>query len=432
MTAPDDPQVDRKHDSRVLFLASSFPPANRPGSPRTWHIATSLAQRGWSVTVVTVEPSQWVRRDPDVDEQLRAAGIRRIAVRNAFPSVTGGLLKRSRIIPSIVARGLRKLSSIFQIDPQVGWFRPVEWRCSRIDPSTVDVVLVSAPPFGLLPSARRIAERLGRPLVVDYRDVWTANPMLRRPPARRHRRADRAVIERASAVTTVSPSMAGLLRTRMGAGDKVHLIPNGYNAADLAGVRPLSYGEFAIAYAGTFYLPERTITPVFEALALLDRQQPALPMWRFHYFGPHGAHVVATARECGLNPDRVVCHGSVSRPEALAAVAGANLVTVVTTIAREGTEAERGVVTGKIFEAIGLRRPMLVIAPENSDVEGVLRISGLGRVFSGPDTGLIAQFISEVMVGSVPPAASPERYEWASIGLTLSDLLRSVARRNRV
>jgi hypothetical protein len=48
--------------------------------------------------------------------------------------------------------------------------------------------------------------------------------------------------------------------------------------------------------------------------------------------------------------------------------------------------AEAGIITGKIFEALGLGVPILVIAPHGSDVEAVVDNAGCGSVFSGSET----------------------------------------------
>jgi glycosyltransferase involved in cell wall biosynthesis len=428
-------EVTAARKPRVLFIASSFPPANRPGSPRTSNIALALAGSGWDVTVLTVDPAQWVRLDPDhgLENRLADSGVRRLTVANPWPSLTGGLLHRSRFTPAIAARALRKACTVLQIDPEIGWTRAALKAARRLEGEQFDLVFASAPPFAVLTLAMRIADRLRLPYAVDYRDLWTLNPMRKRPPAARHVRRDREVLARAAAATVVSPSLAELLRAQPGAAEKVHVLPNGYRREDLENVRPTAFGHFAILYAGTFYLPHRSIRPILEALALLERREALAQPWKFHYYGHQGSHVASVAAEVGLPESRIELHGAVPRAEVLAATAGAGLVTVITTVNREGTLADRGVVTGKIFEAVGLERPMLVIAPPASDVESVLATAGRGRVIAGTEIESIASYIAHVANGGrIAGAVQPDAYEWSRLGERLSAILSGALMRERL
>ena len=95
------------------------------------------------------------------------------------------------------------------------------------------------------------------------------------------------------------------------------------------------------------------------------------PPWAFHYYGPHQAHVREMALKFGIQ-DKVILPGKVSREAALSAIAGAGLPRSHVGIDGRSAE-EKGVITGKIPEAIGIRTPLLVVAPAGSDVEGSLR-----------------------------------------------------------
>jgi hypothetical protein len=52
--------------------------------------------------------------------------------------------------------------------------------------------------------------------------------------------------------------------------------------------------------------------------------------------------------------DRVIIHGNVSRKEALTATRGAGAAVVITSVAKRASLEENGIMTGKIYEALGL------------------------------------------------------------------------------
>ena len=169
-------------------------------------------------------------------------------------------------------------------------------------------------------------------------------------------RGEERLLTLCAATTIVSPSCAASLRARFGHAARPHVLTNGYDPEEMADVRPHEFGHFAIVYAGIFYPPTRQISPVTAALGLLREDglgaKPTAD-WRFHYYGPQEEHVRASARQFGVL-DRVVCHGFVSRAEALSALQGAGIAVVITSVADEGSREDQGTVTSKLFDALGL------------------------------------------------------------------------------
>lgn len=129
-----------------------------------------------------------------------------------------------------------------------------------------------------------------------------------------------------------------------------------------------------------------------EALQKLENLN-SVTNWRFHYYGPHGEYVEQAADRAGIR-DRVVSHGTVAHHVVLSALRGANCAVVITSVDDSVTPAKSGVITGKIFEALGLRVPILVIAPHGSDVESIVRVTGCGSVFSASETEGMAHFLA--------------------------------------
>jgi hypothetical protein len=148
--------------------------------------------------------------------------------------------------------------------------------------------------------------------------------------------------------------------------------------------------------------------------------------WKFHYFGCHGHHVRQAAQAHAIS-ERVVIHGTVGRQESLAAIAGAGAAAVVTTVYETGSLSDRGMITGKIFEPIGLGTPVLAIAPRGSDMEQVVKIAGGGDVFFGSETWRIAEYLAGLMNGEVPPFRNPEAFSWPSLIRLTDTILRRSA-----
>jgi hypothetical protein len=218
------------------------------------------------------------------------------------------------------------------------------------------------------------------------------------------------------------------LQSRFGLGAKVHVVTNGYNAEEQVNVEPHHFGHVAMVYAGIFYPPVRVITPVMAALQHLKQtSRHSSRAWYFHYYGPHEALVRVAAMQYAVM-DRVILHGKVPRLEALAAVRGADLAVVITSIAEQGTLADNGMITGKLFEAVGLGTPVLLIAPAGSDARAVVAATASGQSFTASETAGIGAFLTEVIEGRVARPTIPEAYAWQSIAKNMAGVLQVVLR----
>jgi glycosyltransferase involved in cell wall biosynthesis len=413
---------------RLLMVAYYFPPANKVGGIRAFNIAKALARRGWDVTVLSPGISNWrnVERSEDVARELESEGIRCMrtghGLRNLSPH---DLACRKGRIAWIWGGVCRRTARFLGVEYQIGWFKRAARACAVFDAEDIDLVLATGPPFIGFRLAAEIAERLGRPYVLDYRDLWTRNPHAQRAARGVASSAEGRLIEGAAAVTVVSTQLAESLRCSFGVRRKVYVITNGYDPEDLAGVEPRDFGHFAIIYTGQFIPPKRVIDPLLAVLTRLKAMNIEKP-WRFHYFGPHGEHVRTAMANHDLDKE-VIVHGNVTRREALAATAGAGVSIVITSVSETASREDLGIVTGKVFESIGLRKLVLAIAPRGSDLEPILTSSGTGLRFSGSEIEPMAKFLAEAIKGTASiDAQRPEQYSWPEIGETVHELLSSV------
>jgi glycosyltransferase involved in cell wall biosynthesis len=211
---------------------------------------------------------------------------------------------------------------------------------------------------------------------------------------------------------------------QFGVGKKLHVVPNGYDPEQLCRVEPHDFGHFAIVYAGNFYPPKRVISPVMAALRRLKQTANAQTrQWYFHYYGHQETHVREEASRFGVT-EHVVLHGKVPWSEALAAVRGAGVSVVITSVDEEATLEEKGIVPAKVFEALGIRTPVLLISPESSDARAITESTGLTRSFTGPRTNEIASFLNDAMIEAVPKPQGNDLYSWTNVVRKMDAALR--------
>lgn len=419
---------------KVLFLSCYFPPVQVIGAVRTGNMARYLARIGWEVTVVT--PHSYVWRNVDdsekVSRELDAEGIHRILTAHHWRCLVPNHLKCwNQNVGWVIGGIFRTIVRRLGVDKHVGWIKEAERACSHLSSKDVDVILTSGSPFVTFRLARILSDRLRRPYVLDYRDPWTQNRFVDLPPRSATIQQEASLLECCAAVTIASPSWGADLDQRYGVGEKVHVVTNGYDPDEMATVKPYDFGHCAIVYTGTFYPPKITVAPFLAALKCLkESPNKTNNEWYFHYYGLQEDYIRQQAARYGLT-DRIVLHGRVPRREALSAVKGASLALVISSIYEQCPLKDKGTIPAKIFEAIGLGTPVLLISPIDSDIRALVAPTGLVKSFTGEETQGMVSFLREVVGGQSPQPKNIEGCSWTTISKNLDAILRGVVARNR-
>jgi glycosyltransferase involved in cell wall biosynthesis len=413
---------------KVLFLARPFPPLQAPGCARTWGMAKYLSRLGWEVTVVTPQPSVWryVENPQGIDAQQKKEGVRRILTDHQWRCLMPDFLNcRNQGLSWVIGGVARRAAQHFGIDTGIGWIKAAERACINLTATDVDVILATGSPFAAFTVAKHLSTRLGCPYVLDYRDLWTTNPHALSPTRPATIQEEKRLLLDCAAVTTVSPSLGSIISQCFGLEEKIHVITNGYDPEELAEVQPYNFGHFAIVYTGTFYPPKRVISPVMAALkGLKELTRDRERNWYFHYYGGHASHVREEAKRFKVE-DRVVLHGSVPRAEALSAICGAGIAVVITSVAEKPTVEDQGIVSAKVFEALGLGIPTLVVAPSGSDVELIVKPTGLAQIFSASEIDGMALFLQKKICGQKVQLRGSANLAWPTLAQTLASVLQT-------
>ncbi len=351
---------------RVLVIARDFPPASGAPAIRISKLAKYLGEFGWVPTVITAPADHaW-----DLDTSLSADLAPGLAVSRtprlfsgALPPnvshVGGGTPARKR------SRSSRLITRICYPDPSLLWAIPAAREAARLGQSQ-DAVITSGPPFSTHLAGLWVSRRLGLPWVADYRDNWSGNPATGNHPVRHRldRLLDARILRTASAVTVVSRAAAVDLQDQFGIpAANLFVAMNGFDVDDLP-TSPDRSKEFVICYAGSLD-ERRDIRPLLTALQHAGRQNSDLARdLRLSMMGriPSWAGEAAL-RELGS--DRVTINGLRPHREALREASSAAVLLVLSSTA----EAGGATMTSKLLECLGLRRPVLMLAPSGPGVD---------------------------------------------------------------
>lgn len=241
----------------IFLLAYEFPPLNVGGVQRPLKFVKYLPEFGIKPVVFSLDPASYplVFEDAPLDASTEAE----------IPPATELVRVASDDIVSLKQGKLRDfLTTWFSVLPREGqgWRQHLEQAFSQqLEKHRPAALMVTAPPFSIIPLAVDLAERYDLPLLLDMRDAWSGWNMTPYGSYFHYLATlalERRCFESASAVIATSDqTMADFQRLHSGIpATKFHLITNGYdqNVPDWD-VKPLATGDdkFTIGYVGSFY-----------------------------------------------------------------------------------------------------------------------------------------------------------------------------------
>ena len=382
---------------KILLVNFDFPPTQGPGIWRMLGFARHLPALGWKVSVVCADRSTWHDRTepglldtlpPDID-------VHRVRGRPA------GAIAR-KLFPRSVAAFWRDLFPDPSFLPALKMARQV---LIRTGGERRPLVLVTSGPPHASHLAGLLLKRL-RPClwIADFRDLWMDDPVLAWSGAyqrRLGRIAEKAVLSRADAVVTVSPSWVAHLGRKATA--PVVLIRNAADLDDLEVPPPRrigSPGERVLLFAGT---PQRNNTgeELWQGIRqfLAGRDHSASPI-RFAFLGLDSPTRERIAR-LGLT-GHIHDLGAQPQRETVALLRGADASLVPIRVT--GEPASKGTIPAKVYQAVALRRPIVLLADPDGDAAALL--TGYPHLFArGDDPAAIALALKEFAAGALPAEA---------------------------
>lgn len=417
---------------RVLVIAYHFPPIGGSGTQRPAKFVKHLPHFGWQPYVITTDrpygdesqgydttlladipPATPVWRAPTPQPQpvyhlARRLGWRSVALGNApiapAPAPKGAAPRGTAPVPPdapLVRLRHALLAPLYwvhhpPVDPAFYWaLRIVPLARQIIERERIDAIFTTVPPWSALLTGALLRRLTGRPWVADFRDPWTDNTFIYFPSARRRavdQRLERACLDRADAVISVTGPWVEGLRSKAGQPDKPFvLIPNGWDRDDFPdqpapGKAPSPLGGeegvIVLRHPGSTYQGEPL--PLLRALEQLP---PAVTQrLRIHLIGhlhpqdraeiEHSPHA-----DCFLlSPQRV------SHPEALRLMRDAHVLLLL----RKGPDAS----SGKIFEYMMAGRPVLAISAKAGVAAQLVRACGIGCAVDAEDASELAQVLA--------------------------------------
>jgi glycosyltransferase involved in cell wall biosynthesis len=422
---------------RVLIIAYYWPPNAGVGVFRWLKFARYLPQHGWQPVVYTpanpemqavdtsllqeippeaeviqapiVEPYGWYKRftGRGKDERLQTAFLRETAA---------GSWKED------LALWLR--SNLFIPDARIWWVRPsVKRLAAYLAEHPVDAIVTTGSPHSLHLIGLQLKERTGIPWIADFRDPWTnidyyEQLKLSAWADREQHRLEKRVLQAADRVITVSWTWAEDLA--LIGGRPVDVVTNGYDPADLPEKDVPVDEEWSLVHVGSI-TPTRDVPLLWKALReRAARDAEFNGRFRLRLIGGVDHAVMKSINDAGLGPwvERLA---QVDHSEAIRQMMRARVLLLPV----NNTPNVGGFLPAKVFEYLGVGRPIFAVAPTWSDLAKLL---GQGhRLVERNDAAGIKKAVNELFQGDAAGAVDASAYTRQALTKRLVEVLEELA-----
>lgn len=231
---------------KLLFITYYWPPCGGPGAIRPVKFTKYLPEFGIEPIILTRKDIAYHSLDPDLGKELKNISI--FKTESFDPARILYLLGMYHYHPQEWQIPIKKMLNF--PDNKTGW---IPFACIKALNIDFDYIFVTAPPFSAFIIGYIVSKMTGKPLILDFRDAWLEFPFMRYENRLQRKFVaywEKKVARFASCIIVVSKNIKKTLLSRnLDLGEKIFVIPNGYDPDDFPQVTPPE--KFTISYLGT-------------------------------------------------------------------------------------------------------------------------------------------------------------------------------------
>jgi glycosyltransferase involved in cell wall biosynthesis len=390
---------------KVLIVTYYWIPSGGAGVQRWVKFTKYLREFGWEPIIYTPENPEYPSIDhsfeKDIPSDITVLKTPIWEPYNVYRNLTGK--KNEAINAGFISENKKqgwkdKLSiwirgNFLLPDPRRFWIKPsVIYLTDYLKKNPVDALITTGPPHSMHMIGLGLKTNIpALHWVADFRDPWTnidfyKDLNLTRIADKIHHRLERKIVRSADQVVVVSNDMKQeyeLLKPR-----KIDVISNGYDEEDNQKGIVLLDEKFTISHIGTLNVARNPKT-VWKVLNELCNENPEFKTdLQIQLVGKVDFTVLEDIRMLGLQ-DRLLKIDYLSHSEAIAKQRSSQVLLLLI----NNSENAKGILTGKFYEYLAAKRPILGVGPTDGDAAEVLHETGGGVMVDFTDEQAMKQSI---------------------------------------
>lgn len=378
----------------VLIIAYYFPPSGGPGGQRVLKHVRYLPAFGYKPIVLTVSNGQF----PAIDESLfkeipEGTPIHRTAIYEPYDLYrffTGKKPGAAIDINTIKKEGTKTAfkerlaefvrATFFIPDARMLWQltarKEIKSICHNYD---VSAVVSSSPPYTCSLLARYAKRKFGLPWIAEFRDPWTgfiSSPNRWFIPKAIDKHIEHSVFNEAD---IVEYAWKGIMKDAFNKypnldEEKFVHIPNGFDSNDFPKIDIKKNDKFTLTYTGSLY-GRRNPASLFAAIEQLIANGKINPNdFVLRFVGRFGVEVEQMMHNTSFRTS-IESISYIPHDESIKQLMQSDALLLIVDESKESEE----IVPGKVYEYIGVRKPIIAIAPHNSAIAELMIETQAGK-----------------------------------------------------
>ncbi len=425
---------------RVLIITYYWPPSGGAGVQRWLKFAKYLPEFGWEPVVLTVDPNyaSYAQHDEslkqEVDRNLKVYRTKSHEFYSIYKKISGsreipygGFANEKK--PSLKGKISRFVRGNFFIpDPRKGWNKEAYKKAKElIALLNIETVITTSPPHSTQLIGLKLKNKLNIKWIADFRDPWTniyyySNLYHTNIAKNIDSRLEKKVLSKADQIITVSKDIARSLSKKIQGTklDKVKVIPNGYDTTDFNDIPIKKEEKFTITYTGTMS-EVYDLSGFIEALSMLSTSQRKNIQLRF--VGKPFTPTIKLIKE-KLPEIEIDLPGYVEHSESIRYLMQSDLQLLVIPNVKDN----KGIVTGKFFEYLASRKPILAIGPKGGDLEALMEETKCGLLIDYNNCKAIKQWLDGQINKTEQETKeyNPVKYSRRELTKRLSEIMETI------
>jgi len=374
---------------KVLIVTYYWPPAGGSGVQRWLKFVKYLQDFGITPVVYTVDNPEYTLVDAELQNEIpRNLEVLKKPIqepnkilsklKSKQQETSAGFLNPD---PSFLEKQLQYIRANYFIpDARKFWVKPsVKYLSEYLKNNKIDIVITTGPPHSLHLIGLELQKTIPVKWIADFRDPWTDIDYFHQLPLtdksrQKHRELEHKVVQNADQVLVVGKTMKENYKQF---NKNIHVITNGFDGVLLGNKSELDK-KFTITHVGMMNADRnpKTLWKVLSELVQEDKRFASV--LKIKLIGKVAREVKESIRKNQLEkytefidylPHNKVLDYQKSAQILLLAV--------------NNVPASKGIITGKIFEYLQAKRPILAIAPSEGD---------LAEIISKTNSGVVVDF----------------------------------------
>ncbi|MEX0857878.1 MAG: glycosyltransferase [Balneolaceae bacterium] len=369
---------------KVLIITYYWSPSGGSGVQRWVKFCKYLRDYGWEPVIYT--PSNPER--PAIDHSLSNDIPKDVTIITqpiwepySFYKKLVGLKKEAQLGSGLMQSGKESSfyhdlsiwirGNLFIPDARKFWIRPsVRFLNKYLQKHQVDAIVSTGPPHSMHMIGLKVSRTLSLPWLADFRDPWTnidffEDLKLSDFARKKHHKLEKKVLDTANKIVVISPTMKKEFSEFTDT--NISVIPNGFDAADFTESEYKKASMFTLSHVGMM-TPSRNPQVLWQSLADLKTVEKDFAVnFKLRLIGKVDSSIKEDINHFGVQ-DMVELIDYVPHNEIIRFQQQSDALLLIV----NNTPNAPLILTGKLFEYLAAKRPIVCLSPVEGDIKKVI------------------------------------------------------------